>query len=79
MYKHIVFVLVFFTVCAYAKDIAITASGIGVDKIDACQTAKKNLDLQAIGGRVTSIGSCDCEKNVLGQWNCAVDGAAQVK
>lgn len=79
MYKYTALILIVLTTCSYAKDIAITASGIGMEKIDACQTAKKNLDLQAIGGHVTTIGNCDCEKNVSGQWNCAVNGTAQVK
>ncbi|MEE9653480.1 hypothetical protein V4836_04770 [Kluyvera ascorbata] len=81
MNKICIMGLMLFTVCSYAdgKDISITASGTGINKLDACQTAKKALELQAIRGHVTTIGSCDCERNAIGQWDCAVNGTVRVK
>lgn len=55
-------------------DIAITATGVGVSQLDACQTAKSNLRLKT-RGNVTGYGNCSCENNGS-SWICSVDGSA---
>ncbi|EMP0251536.1 MULTISPECIES: hypothetical protein [Klebsiella pneumoniae complex] len=60
-----------------AQEVSISATGIGVNEIDACQTAKSNLRLHTTG-KVVAQGSCSCQKNDI-HWMCGVDGLANEK
>ncbi|HFD1368836.1 TPA: hypothetical protein ACF1IH_000115 [Klebsiella quasipneumoniae] len=56
MKKLIMATCFIFSYNAIAQDIAISATGVGVSQIEACQMAKSNLRLQTRGA-VTGQGS----------------------
>lgn len=74
MKKLIMATCFIFSYNAITQEVAISATGVGVSQIDACQMAKSNLRLQS-RGTVTGQGSYSCEKREV-DWLCGVNGTA---